>query len=459
MKRLFLALCTLSTLAVAGCGDDETPIDPGPVDQGSNVDELSGTFDVTADIEKDTRWKSGAVVTLKKHVFVKAGATLYVEAGVTVKGDERTSLVITREGKLNAVGTAEAPIVFTSSKPVGSRKTGDWGGVVLLGKARTNAAGDATKGLNAGEEQIEGFNSTSGETKYGGSDDTHDCGTLKYARIEFAGFKLAEGNELNGLTTGSCGSKTVLDYIQVHLGQDDGIEMFGGTANLKHILITQPDDDGLDWDRGWRGKVQFLVLQHNANVGNFGFEGDNNANQKDAEPRTLPEIYNVTLVSSDRPVKGTAVQGVMHLKNGTAGKIHNLIAMGFAEGAVDVDGAPAVAQWSAGSLFIKSSLFWDIQNEPAGFEAEATDNDGGFDENAQIFNAGGTNALSNRYVDPQLAAPFDLDAPNFQPAAGSPALTGAATPPADGFFEPVSFIGAVGPGASWLAGWTAFPKS
>ncbi|RYZ31531.1 MAG: hypothetical protein EOO72_16690, partial [Myxococcaceae bacterium] len=278
MKSLFASVLTLSSLTLlAGCGDDEPNNTPDGGDPQATAQDVKGS------ITGDTIWKAGTTYTLKDYVFVESG-TLTIEPGVIVKGDTGSALVITREAKLNAVGTAEKPIVFTSSQAEGTRAAGDWGGVVLLGKAKINVAG--------GENTIEGFFATSGDTrtKYGGGDDAHDCGKLKYARIEFAGYELAEDNELNGLTTGACGTATDIDYVQVHKGADDGVEMFGGTAGLKHIVISQPDDDGLDYDLGWRGKVQFLVVQQNAVVGNRAIEASGNKNDNVAQPHSVPEI-------------------------------------------------------------------------------------------------------------------------------------------------------------------------
>ena len=434
---------------LAGCGEDEVPVTPPPEELPT-----AQAIDVAQNITGDTTWSALNTYTLKSHVFVEGG-TLTIEPGTVIKGDEGASLVITQNAKLNAVGTAEKPIVFTSSKPEGSRAAGNWAGVVLLGKASINVAG--------GSQKIEGFPASQTGTTYGGTDDAHDCGKLKYARIEFAGYELSEGNELNGLTMGGCGTATEIDYVQVHLGADDGVEMFGGTANLKHIVITQPDDDGLDWDIGWRGKVQFLVVQQNGDVGNNAFESDNNPNNNEATPVSDPTVYNVTLVGSGLgPKEAGKTQQGMHLKNGTAGTLRNIIVTGFADKAVDIDKASTATEYNEGRLSLQNILFWDIANladtipsapnkSSDGSVADAT----GFDETTLLA------APGNQVVDPQLGAALSLTAPNFQPAAGSPALVAAnaATPPADGFFDTrATFVGAVG-SVNWLAGWTAFPAN
>src|SRR5262249_7456948 len=128
--------------------------------------------------------------------------------------------------KLIAEGTRQAPIVFTSGQPVGTRESGDWGGVILLGNAPIN--------VKNGTNNIEGF-PNSPDTVYGGNDPQHNCGSLKFVRIEYAGYELSKDNEINGLTLGGCGKQTKLDFIQIHKGADDGVECFGGNADIKHL--------------------------------------------------------------------------------------------------------------------------------------------------------------------------------------------------------------------------------
>lgn len=454
MNRKLPSLLAASTLALAAAcssssddGGSATPT-PSPTPTGSTI------VDVTDNVTADTHWTSANTYVLKNHIFVEAG-TLTIDAGTRITGDQGSSLVITRDAKISAVGSASAPIVFTSSKTSGTRGPGDWGGLVLLGKASINVAG--------GENAVEGFPASYGDLiKYGAAtpDDTHDCGTVSYVRIEYAGFELSTDNELNGLTVGACGSATNLDHIHVHKGADDGIEFFGGTANIQYALISQPDDDGLDWDYGWRGKGQFIVVQQNATVGNMGIEADNNGSANDATPRSMPTLYNLTFVGSDAdPGMAGKKQMAMHLRRGTAGMIHNALITGFADGGIDIDGASTVTQANGGTLAVRNSIFFDNANtnDPA-LSTEPTDNDGGFDENAYL--TGG--ALANLAVDPLLNAnSTSLLAPNFLPQVGSPALTAsnAATPPNDGFFDAsATFIGAFGT-TDWTAGWTTFPAN
>jgi hypothetical protein len=452
MNRLFASILTLSSLTLAtACGDDDKQ---PPVKQPE-------VTDVSSNITQDTTWKAGGTYTLKGYIFVEGG-TLTIEEGVTVKGDERSALIITRNAKLAAVGTAQKPIVFTSSKPAGQREAGDWGGVVLLGKARLNVSG--------GETTIEGFFSSSGNelTKYGGSDDAHNCGTLKYARIEFAGFELAPNNELNGLTTGGCGSATDIDYVQVHMGLDDGIEMFGGTAPLKHIVITQADDDALDYDLGYSGKVQFLVVQQNPTQGDRGIEASSNKSTPSQEPISIPEIWNATFIGSGAAPGSNPTQEALVFNTGAGIRLRNAIVAHWKNQAVDVDGTASAALFNeAGDsrLSIRNTIFWDIAGSntaipfapnPVVSNGVTTDADiSKFDESVKVVVA----AHNVRMQDPQLEAALNLTAPNFAPRAGSVALNvdSAATPPA-GFDTSARFLGAVG-SSNWLAGWTAYPAN
>ncbi len=447
MSKLIRLVLSVAVAGVLGCGgDDDVTVFP---DATPSPDAPPGTpdgavvtpVDVTADITADTTWTADHIYTLKTHIFVRAG-TLTIEPGVLILGDQGSSLVITQGGRIDASGTAAAPIVFTSSQPAGSRVPGDWGGVVLLGEAVINVTG--------GTAQIEGFPAGTTGTTYGGTDDTHDCGTLEYVRIEFAGFELAPGNELNGLTVGACGSQTELDFIQVHKGSDDGVEFFGGTVDVKHLIVSQVLDDGIDWDFGWVGRGQFLIVQQSTGS-NQTIEADNNGNANDALPRSMPTLYNVSLIGSNADA-GTADQTQKtHLRRGTAGQMFNVIVAYLADFPVDIDGTSTVAQTPA-NLFMKNTIFFDNGNQATW--VDGTDNDGGFDEGA-YFKGEATNLES----DPLISGALDQGAPNFQPAAGSPALVpaNAATPPA-GFDASATFIGAVG-ATDWTTGWTAFPAN
>ena len=430
MKHL---VCSLSLLALlSGCSEEEST-STETADTGTPA---ATEITVSSDITADTTWASGTTVTLSTLIVVTGNATLTIEPGVTVKGDNGSALVISRGAKLNAAGTAASPIIFTSSKPEGSRASGDWGGVVLLGAASINLAG--------GEGNIEGM-PAGAASLYGGTDDASSCGSLTYVRIEFAGYVFGTDNELNGLTVGGCGSATELDFIQSHLGKDDGVEFFGGTASIKHLLITQAADDSLDFDQGWRGNVQFLAIQQSASVGDKAIEGDNLKDVVDSTPRSRPTIFNATFVGSG----ANAEQGGLHIRRGAGLVLKNSLITGFQAGAIDLDGATVSALVGDSTLDFSNIAFFG--NGADQFPAD--DNDADFDEAAYFGDA----AKGFVAVDPQFAS-TSLTAPDF--ATGNTAVeSGGATPPA-GFDATATYHGAFAPtGAAWTAGWTSFPAN
>lgn len=450
----------LNVAVVVSCLLLACPVTPAPdggtgggTGGGGGGGGMTEVVNVTADITANTTWTKNNLYVLKQLTYV--AATLTIEPGTVIAGDSASALIISRDGKLIASGTASEPIVFTSSLPVGQRGSpqGDWGGLVFLGRAVINTMG--------GENNAEGL-ADEPRNKYGGTDDAYDCGTLKYVRVEFAGRPLSANNELNGITLNACGSATTVDFVQVHRGVDDGVELFGGTVNLKHLVVTGSDDDGLDWDKGWRGKGQFIITAQIPGRGNHGIEADNDASNADLMPRSAPTLYNVTLVgrnpdtaASEGPSRG------LILRAGTAGKLFNVLVMNFTDKGLLVDGNPSKAQWTSGALAVSNSVFF--QNPALGVSdyVSALRADGGVTDN--MFNEPtelAAPSLNNRFdLDPKLAAATSVAAPSFKPLSDSPVLMGGATAPADGFFDgTANFVGAVGT-VDWTVGWTAFPEN
>lgn len=430
---------------------------------GNDGGTVGETVNVAADVTADTTWKAANTYVLKTVVHVD-NATLTIEPGTKILGDNGSALVTTRNnGKLIAEGTATAPIVFTANAPVGMRGIGsnNWGGVLLNGKAPINIPGND----NLDEGLLD-----DPKHRYGGTDAAWNCGSLKYVRIEFAGQPLTANNELNGLTLCGCGSATSIDYVQVHRGIDDGIEVFGGTVNIKHAVITGSDDDGLDWDQGWTGKAQFVVIQQLVDHGNHGFEADNNRNDNEAMPRSAPTIWNATLIGRypNNTNGGEGTSRGMVLRVGTAGHLNNLIVTNFVDWAINVNGNSSKTQWASGALSIKNSIFFanppNLADGGAGrawsnvVDAPLADGgivDNGFDEAAELQVA----ALANRDIDPQVTDIASQTMPNYKPKAGSPAFSMAGTPPNDGFFDTTAtFVGGVG-STDWTTGWTSYPEN
>lgn len=446
LGRLLLAGAV--TLAFAACSDDEgeggsTQDAGGMADAGGGMtDATPGGTNVSQDgctqvegfatfcenITEDTTWyNDGQTILLEGLVFVD-GATLTVEPGVNIVGDgtdgESDALVVATTGSIDAQGTADAPIVFGSARG-DNAEPGDFGGVVLLGNAS----------INVGTATIEGMEA-SDLSAYGGEDDMHSCGTLRYVRIEYAGSVFGTDNELNGLTLGGCGSDTTLEYIQSHRGLDDGIEFFGGTADMRYAVISFAGDDGLDWDEGYRGNIQNIAI---TGQGDNGIEADNLGDDNDALPRSNPTIWNMTIDCNGD-------ERAMNLRRGTGAYLNNVIITRCEKEPFDIRDTATVDQINGGTLTMSNVIAFgngDFSDETGVDEdGESNDDDGGFVE-ADWFNADNVPGLSTE--DPQLNA-------TWNPAEGSPAANGGT--PDGGFDASQTQIGAFALGEeNWAAAW------
>ncbi|MCB9562613.1 MAG: hypothetical protein H6708_19600 [Kofleriaceae bacterium] len=452
-----MALGLVTMAGLAACGDDTSAGDdttsPDADTTMPDAPPGSQTIRVNDDITEDTTWVTGNtyVIPRLKQLFVEPGATLTIEPGVVVKGEQGSVLVITRGAKIMAEGTADAPIVMTSAQ---ANTPGYWGGLLVLGAAPINT--NVNSNPSSTEATFEAFTSAIPEGLFGGTNAADNSGKIKYVRIEFAGFNFVADREFNNFTLCGVGSGTEIDYVQVHGGSDDGIEFFGGTVNVKHLVSSQNGDDGFDTDNGWEGKAQFVIIQnvHPQGSGDAsnGYESDNHgtAASYTAAPRTLPTIYNVTMLGDHSYTGGTSFATV--LRRGTGGHYYNHIIAGFPQG-LEVRDAATKDQLDAGNLFIKNSIIYNNAADGNNWPPPQASND--IDE-SEYFTSTDWN---NQFVDPGLpAAAFDPSAPDFKPTAGAAALTGGATPPNDGFFDTsATYIGAVGT-EDWTAGWTSFPQ-
>jgi hypothetical protein len=402
---------------------------------------VATTVNVPAgDITADTTWSSGNAYRITGSVFVMAPATLTIEPGTFILGQGQTAfLAITQGAKINACGTRARPIVFSSTLPVGQRSAGDWGGLVINGRATINQPGGTA--LSEGiDDPVRGT--------FGGTDDNDNSGALCYVRVEFGGVQFTTENELNGIAFQGVGRGTTVHHIQTHYGSDDGVEFFGGTVDAKYVISSSMNDDLIDWTWGWRGRVQFAIGRQNAQVGaDNGFEADNNSNNHDLLPRSRPVFYNVTMVGD--PVNSSlgSDDGV-EARVGTGADINNLIVLGFGENGVDLTDDSTFTQGTNGNFRMRSTILWD---NAAGNQTF----DGQFASDTLAFGQAQTNL---RVVDPKLRKPFDLNDPDYRPADGS--ATGTVgqvqTPPDDGFFDTsVGFIGAMGD-EDWTEEWTNF---
>jgi hypothetical protein len=388
--------------------------------------------EVSGDIKSDMKLTADTDWLLKGVVKVHSGATLTIEKGTTVYGDKDSlaTLVIKQGAKIDAAGTKDEPIVFTSKQPAGQRASGDWGGLIVLGNAPINTPGG--KGI------VEGLTT---DESYGGNVADDDSGRIQYVRIEFSGILLSPDNEVNGLTLAGVGSKTKVDHVMVKQTLDDCFEFFGGTVNAKYLVCDRNGDDGFDMDKGYVGKLQFLFLQQTPNHAedDNGLEVDNNDKDHTLTPVTSPTVYNVTLCGQKMNL--AKQQYGLLWRRGAKGTLGNLIATGF-EAGIDLRDKEY-------GLTLKSGIFFDNAPEVVAYAEDGTNTDTqknddyGFDER-KWFN----DETSNKQTDPKLGNCF-AETPDPLPASE---IAGA-TPPSDGFFSDAKYVGAFkDKGDDWMTG-------
>lgn len=375
-------------------------------------------------------------------------ATLTIEPGVTVMGEDNTSyLVISRGSKLNSNGTADAPVTFTAIDPDTrdlDLDTSLWGGLVINGRATINTC----NGSGTCEAEGEGDSGL-----YGGIDDTDDSGQIFYTRVVFAGNPITADDELNGIAFQGVGSGTEIDFLQVHNGADDGIEFFGGTAQAKHLVITGADDDSLDWTQGWRGKVQHLVIIQNPNqpATDQGIEADNFGDGNDFLPRAQPQIANATILGS-AAAGGESDIGIL-LREGTGGNLWNVVVADFGDACLDIDqdatfaASGADATTLTGTLTMESTLLSDSCTTVFKDDGNVFDLAAWF--NNQANNVVATDTLTGL----STAANFKT----YINGATEAGVTATDVNALDSFFDATTYVGAVENAANdWTLGWTVW---
>ncbi|MFN9111019.1 MAG: hypothetical protein ACK5XN_13225, partial [Bacteroidota bacterium] len=323
------------------------------------------TVTVTGTITTNTTWTASNTYLISGLVYVAAGVTLTIEPGTVIRGDAsiaNSSLIITKNAKLIAEGTLSNPIVFTSSKDAGSRGVGDWGGLIILGRASLNRPG--------GVANIEGIAVTS-NTEYGGGaspNDDDNSGVLKYVRVEFGGYVFATDQEINGITFGAVGRGTTVDYVQVSYTNDDAFEWFGGTVNCAHLVAYRNLDDTWDTDFGYSGSVQFALGVRDPNISDQssgstseGFESDNDGPGSSNTPQTRALFSNVTEIG---PFRGTVLSSwpstykfrrAARIRRNTGLRLFNSILTDYPYG-VFMDGSAVRANLQTGVTKFKNNL-------------------------------------------------------------------------------------------------------
>lgn len=397
--RLILPSILLAT-ALFNC----TP-DPEVVTQFVTTDEtLEG--DITSDLTLD----ASKVYVMKGGVHVKEGAVLTIPAGTLIRSDRNSTgvsyLLIERGGKIMANGTATDPIVFTSGKATPQR--GDWGGIIVCGKAPINVGTEA--------------NAEVGNVLYGGNDANDNSGVLRYVRVEYTGNAINADKEHNGFTFNGVGSGTQVEYLQAYRGNDDGFEFFGGTVNAKYLVSTESKDDSFDWTFGWVGKGQFwLATQSTTMTSDRGIEADNNGPNNSATPFSNPTLSNITLLGAE---DGDMENTGMRLREGTKGIIHNAIVSGFPNNGVRVSTQQSQDNMNNGDLVVANSMVFG--NGTDWKDCEPFANDASNSSDATAFTSGFVSNVSS----------------SFDPAS------------IDAWFTSASFKGAVNEGNNWTSGWT-----
>jgi hypothetical protein len=450
--------------SVTNSGDDggDTPVvsDDRPGDASSflssqvsaalgktvEVRSISGRLVTSdADASGNVTLSNDTVWALEGAVFVgndnANSVNLVIEPGTIVFGRSGSDyLVVSRGSDIEAIGNAAEPIIMTSYNDVVGDEVGagQWGGVIILGNA------PSTKCPQDGTDcslQVEGVESGA---VFGGSDSTDDSGTLNYVVVKYAGFEIAPDNELNGITFGGVGSGTTVDYVQVHANADDGVEFFGGSVSAKHLVLTSIQDDSVDWDNGYNGKLQYVYIEHAADGSdaNRGIEGDGDGG--DGLDFSLPQIANITIVGNDFDTADTDSEGVL-LRDQTGAHIMNMLITGTAgmgeclEMDTDetVQGNLTDADITISNSVIACAEAFKTPDGAVELESWFTTEQSG---NQLVAYADRANIGLN--IDGTLTSESSL-----LTAGGDPAAI-------DGFFETNNFVGAVGTSADdWRQGW------
>ncbi len=401
-KFATMALIAGVSLFATSCSSDEDPVN-NPGDGGED------TYVLDSDITENVTLETGKTYTLNGGVHVKSGATLTIQPGVTIvaQHDETVDYILIEQGaKIDAQGTAAQPIVMTSEK----KEAGAWGGLHICGYAHTNNG--------SGKSEI-------GNAPYGGNNDTDNSGTLKYIRLEYTGYAFDEEHEANGVSFYGVGNGTTVEHLQAYQGSDDGFEFFGGSVNVKYMVVTSCSDDSFDWTEGWNGKAQFLVA-YQEGESSLGYacdclmECDNNGTNNAATPVAHPTIANATLIGN-----GGDAQGV-RLRAGTQVELYNTIITG--------KGKPLTVETNETENALKDGT---SKLEYVAISGELSSKQGIY-TNADFAQATGnlTNqefSWTGKYVG---------------------TLDGGKDLSADSFFTKTDYKGAVKSGDDWTSGWT-----
>lgn len=483
MKKLLFLLSSVAGLATVGCRKIESDGQVIVVTTGGGNSPGGQAITLQGRINADTVLRKQNTYILKGLVYMVGNHTMTIEPGTVIKGSfagaDVGALIITRGSKINAAGTASEPIVFTSAAP--NPQSGDWGGLVICGKAPINTSFNGTAGLF----QVEGgIDNANGDGLAGSGDvvapvpvPADNSGVLSYLRIEYAGYAFQPDKEINSLTLAGVGSGTQIDHIQVAYAKDDAYEWFGGTVNAKYLVAYKTQDDDFDTDNGYSGKVQFGLVMRDSLIADISnaeaFESDNNASGTIATPKTTSIFSNITAIgprATASSIGSSLFRGAAHIRRNTGISIYNSIIMGWPRG-IEIDATTGTST----ALNIEDSTIRFRNNTLAGNAANTrfAGTPGATITNDASFLAWFSNSFYNNEMlanaaDVKLIQPFNYSAPDPTPFAGSngnaKVLSGANFSDnkfiGDTFFDKtVTFRGGVAPAgelSTWWKGWTKF---
>jgi hypothetical protein len=451
---------------------------------------------INADIVASRTLYADTAYTLSGFIHVANGATLTIQPGTIIKGDFNvlgSSLLVLKGAKIQAVGTADAPIVFTSSRPVGQRQPGDWGGLILVGNAPNARSGSvAVEGSGTdGTTVVSGKNY---QVIYnGGSTATDNSGTLAYVRVEFGGFAPVQDQEFNAFTFCAIGSGTRASFLEAMNGLDDSYEFFGGGFDLDHLLAFETGDDHFDMSEGWSGRMQYLIginttqLTPRTGAGSYsvdveGIENDGcNGSGCDlgfnSVPFTVPLVANFTLIGCGQAsCMGTGGGHGMMLRRGTGGYyVNGVVARWTSDGVSMRDSATFIRAGNTrtpsatADLQLRNILFAETNGKVFQTPANlATNAQADMDLAANALTLSTATAASLFTTIPAVGAtPAGLAAFDFSPATNSPIATGGLATfagsiqaKAGTFVTATSYLGAAAPGGTkWWTGWTNYARN
>jgi hypothetical protein len=448
------------------------------------------TRTVTSDITTSTTWDSDTTYVLSGFIHVANGATLTIEAGTTIKGDFNTvgsSLFVLRGAKIMAIGTAQLPIVFTSSQPVGQRKPGDWGGLVIVGNAVINRTGI--------DVEIEGTGTATGTTSgtnykvnySGGTTNSDNSGELRYVRVEYAGYAPSADKELNSFSFAAVGSGTKLSFLQAMAGLDDSFEFWGGAVDATNLVSYEAGDDHFDMSEGYQGRLQYLIALQSTRltqrtgagspssdpqgIENDGCDGAGCTNGRNTTPYTTPVVANFTLVgTNDVSTSGSSGGVGMMLRRGTAGFYVNGVLARWPRAAISIRdtetflraGSAVTPDLATTDLAVRNML---IAESAVAFQTGTGQNAFDLTTNNIVQDAALTTALFTAFPatigTTTTAAAFDWTPPAGSLAAsgGLSAFSGKLATAAGTAVTATAYRGAAASGgAKWWAGWTVYSQ-